>query len=31
MDYGDEGYWSYKLAGDEQQLYPERALEPRGE
>lgn len=27
IDYGDEGEWSYKIAGDEQ-LYPEGALEP---
>ncbi len=28
LDYGDEGHWSYKLAGSEQ-LYPEGVLEPR--
>ncbi len=28
IDYGDEGHWSYKIAGDKQ-LYPQGALEPR--
>ena len=30
IDDGGEGYW-YKVAGDDQQFYPEGALEPRRE